>query len=159
MKRSPQSSRKAFTLIEVMLAATIMLAGIVGAIQVLVSGSEMLETSRTQAVALQIIDSELAAVRMANLSGTWSASQPTALANGTSAISLATKYPASAYPNFQSVINLFTSCTRTVSFAQSRTDYKQVTITLTWQNHEGRSYTRTGTTYVGKNGLYVSYQR
>src|SRR5476651_2230699 len=64
MKHSPQHSAKAFTLIEVMLAATIMLAGIVGAIQVLVSGSEMLETSRKQAAALQIIDSELARVRM-----------------------------------------------------------------------------------------------
>lgn len=144
-----------------MLAAAIMLAGIVGAIQVLVSGSEMLETSRTQAVALQIIDSELAAVRMASLSGSWATNKPTALQNGSSLLNLSAKYPASSYPNFQSVINLLVAskCTRTVSFAQSRTDFKQVTVTLTWTNHEGRQYTRSGITYVGKNGLYVSYQR
>ncbi len=74
-----QSSKNAFTLIEVMLAADIMLAGVVGAIQVLVSGSEMLETSRKQTAAMQIIDSELARVRLNDLSGTWySSSQPNA---------------------------------------------------------------------------------
>jgi hypothetical protein len=145
-----------------------MLAGIVGAIQVLVSGSEMLETSRKQAAALQIIDSELARVRMSNLSGTWSSTQPTALANGTTTIDLLNnRYPsttsssaanAASYAEFRKQILKFT-CTRTVGFAMSRTDYKQVTIKVTWTNHNGRTYSRSGTTYVGKNGLYVSYQR
>jgi hypothetical protein len=158
MNRSQLNSTKAFTLVEVALASAVMLAGIVGAIQVLVSGSQLLETSRTQAIAMRIIDSELATVRMSNLYGTWSASAPSALANGSSTINLATRYPASSYPSFQSVIPTFT-CTRTVSFAQSRTDFKQVTITITWVNHLGRTYTRTGTTYVSKNGLSLSYQR
>jgi type II secretory pathway pseudopilin PulG len=162
-------SAKAFTLIEVMLAATFMLAGIVGAIQVLVSGSEMLETSRKQAAALQIIDSELARVRMSNLSD-WSLNPlknppekiPAALPNTNSngvTIDLNSRYPASSYnTDFRTLIQKFT-CTRTVGFAMNRTDYKQVTIKVTWTNHNGRTYTRTGTTYVGKNGLYVSYQR
>lgn len=147
-----------------MLAAAIMLAGVVGAIQVLVSGSEMLETSRKQAAAMQIIDSELAKTRLGNLSGTWSATLPAGLPNGTTTINLLsgsnTRYPSgtASYTDFRSVIQNFT-CTRTVGFALGRTDYKQVTVTVTWTNHEGRSYTRTGTTYVGKNGLYVSYQR
>jgi Tfp pilus assembly protein PilV len=161
MKRSSPYSLKAFTLIEVMLAATIMLAGVVGAIQVLVSGSEMLETSRKQAAALQIIDSELARVRMKDLSGTWSTSLPSGLPNGTTTINLLTsRYPSSSasYTDFRNVIQNFT-CTRIVGFAMGRTDYKQVTITVNWTNHNGRTYTRSGTTYVGKNGLYVSYQR
>jgi hypothetical protein len=158
MKRSPLNSIRAFTLIEVALGSAVMLAGIVGAIQVLVSGSQLLETSRTQAIAMRIIDSELANVRMANLYGAWGTNSPSALANGTSTISLATRYPAATYPSFQSVIPTFV-CTRTVSFAQSRTDFKQVTISIQWTNHLGRTYTRTGTTYVSKNGLSLSYQR
>lgn len=142
-----------------MLAATVMLAGIVGAIQVLVSGSEMLETSRKQAIALQIIDTELARVRMSNLS-TWSSTTvPTALTNST--FTVASRYPASNYPNtdFQNLIKNF-SCTRTVTAPiGTRTDFKQVTVKVTWTNHNGRSYTRSGTTYIAKNGLYVSYQR
>ena len=144
-----------------MLAATVMLAGIVGAIQVLVSGSEMLETSRKQAAALQIIDSELARVRMSNLSGSWSSTLPATLPNGTTTIDLLNnRYPSStaSYTDFRTLIQKFT-CTRTVAFAMSRTDYKQVTIKVTWTNHNGRTYSRSGTTYVGKNGLYVSYQR
>ncbi|HWA09424.1 MAG TPA: prepilin-type N-terminal cleavage/methylation domain-containing protein [Opitutaceae bacterium] len=174
MKSSLQRSTQGFTLIEVMLAAAIMLAGIVGAIQVLVSGSEMLETSRKQAAAMQIIDSEIARVRMSNLSGAWSSTLPSALANGTTTINLVSsnlagssnpttpRYPSSmaSYSSFRTLLqNSSFACTRTVSFALSRTDYKQVTFTVTWSNHNGRTYTRTGTTYVGKNGLYVSYQR
>jgi prepilin-type N-terminal cleavage/methylation domain-containing protein len=163
MKRSMRSSKNAFTLIEVMLAAAIMLAGVVGAIQVLVSGSEMLETSRKQTAAMQIIDSELARVRLGDLSGTWySASQPNAyplgLPNGTTTISLPTRYSGTSYTDFRNLIQNFT-CTRTVSYALSRTDFKQVVITVSWTNHEQRTYTRTGITYVGKNGLYASYQR
>jgi Tfp pilus assembly protein PilV len=176
VKFSAHRSEKAFTLIEVMLAATVMLAGVVGAIQVLVSGSEMLETSRKQAAALQIIDSELARVRMSNLSGAWSSVLPLALKNGTTPIYLlespdssnparyldpsasGAQANAKSYVEFRNLIKKFT-CTRKVDFAMGRTDYKQVTITVTWTNHNGRTYSRTGTTYVGKNGLYVSYQR
>lgn len=121
----------------------------------------MLETSRKQAAALQIIDSELARVRMSNLSGAWSSTLPATLPNGATTIDLlSNRYPSSttSYTDYRKLIQTFT-CTRTVGFALSRTDYKQVTIRVTWTNHNGRTYSRSGTTYVGKNGLYVSYQR
>ena len=54
-----RSRRKAFTIIEVMMAAAVMLAGIMGMIQVVVSGSEMIDVSRKQTIAAQIIHSEI----------------------------------------------------------------------------------------------------
>ena len=45
------------------------------------------------------------------------------------------------------------------STVQYRTDLKQITFTVSWTGNTGRSYTRSGSTYVGKNGLYVTYQR
>jgi hypothetical protein len=35
----------------------------------------------------------------------------------------------------------------------------QVTFTVTWTGITGHTYTRTSTTYVSQNGLYVAYQR
>src|SRR3954469_1033654 len=52
-------SRSAFTLVEVLLAATVMLAGIVGMMHVLTSGAEMLDASRKQTIATQIMHGEI----------------------------------------------------------------------------------------------------
>ena len=47
--------KKAFTLLEVMMAAAFLLAGVRGMTQVLISGSEMIDVSRKQTIATQII--------------------------------------------------------------------------------------------------------
>ncbi|MEX2045174.1 MAG: hypothetical protein WD941_07460, partial [Opitutus sp.] len=49
------------------------------------------------------------------------------------------------------------SCRRVITTV--RTDLKKITFTVTWKGSTGRTYTRTGSTYVGRNGLYVTYQR
>lgn len=166
MKHSPPRSAKAFTLIEVMLAATLMVAGVVGAIQVLVSGSEMLETSRKQAVALQIIDSEIA--KMHVTSWTQIATLPTtktATVNSTKTKLLYTT-SGTTFDTIDTVVPVDStfSCQRAVTVvrkdASNNPLFDQITFTVTWNNRSsGRAYTRTGTTYVGKYGLYVSYQR
>ena len=152
MKRPPSKASAGFTLIEVMLAAAVLLAGIVGGIQVIMSGSAMLETSRKQAVALEIIHSELDRVRVQD----WSV-----LANGSNvAVDLASRYPAASYPAFQTALGSSSfACTRTIADVSGKSNYKSVEFTVTWKNHNGTSSTRSGSTYVGKNGLYVSYQK
>jgi len=58
--------------------------------------------------------------------------------------------------NLPTIAKGFT-CTRTIS--DVRTDLKQVTISVTWTGSTGKTYTRSGSTYVAKDGLYVTYQR
>ena len=118
-----------------------MLAGIVGMMQAVTSGSEMLDVSRKQSVATQIIHNEIEKIRVSD----WT--DITALPS-TALVPLNSSFQASS-PSFK--------CSRSVS--DVKTDLKQVTYTVTWVGSTGRSYTRSGSTYVGKNGLYVAYQR
>src|SRR3954470_11562391 len=135
-------SADAFTLVEVMIAAGVMLAGIVGMVQVVISGSEMLDVARKQTIAMQIIHSQLDDIRL----GDWT----TVNALPTSSTSITIN------SSLSTVATGFT-CSRSISTVKS--NMKQVTFTVTWTSNTGRRYTRSGSTYVGKNGLYVTYQR
>jgi Tfp pilus assembly protein PilV len=136
---------RAFTLAEVMMAAFVLALGLVGMIQVITSGSEMLDTSRKQAIAIRIIQSQIDQYR-GSIPADWSQ-----VSNSTSTITL------SSTP-FSAVATGFT-CTRTISSAIGDGTIKKVTYTVTWTGNTGRSHTRTGSTYIGKHGLHVSYQR
>ena len=164
--RRHQRRSAAFTLVEVMMAAAVMIAGVVGMMQVIVSGSEMLDVSRKQTVATQIIHGEIDRIR----TNTWSQ-----LSNGTTAITLAdaaspnstsARYTQTAYPEMWAMLTRSSfTCTRVIS--DVRTDLKKIQFTVTWKGNTNRvvgsvntrQYSRTGSTYFGKNGLYVTYQR
>ena len=148
------------------MAAVVMLAGVVGMMQVIVSGSEMLDVSRKQTMATQIIHGEIDRLRLS----TWSQ-----LSNGTTTILLAdaaTPNNTSARYTFSSYPELWTTLTRssfacTYVISDVRTDLKKIVFTVTWLGNtnrvvgatNSRRYTRTGSTYFGRNGLYVTYQR
>lgn len=136
---------RAFTLLEVMVAATVMMFGVVGMIQVVVSGSEMLDVARRQTVATQIIHSQIDQYR-ATIPTSWSS-----ISNGTTTIDLTATSFASVSTGF--------SCSRTISNVKSDGTLKKVTYTVTWTGNTGQSYSRTGSTYIGKDGLYVAFQR
>jgi Tfp pilus assembly protein PilV len=153
LRRQPQPS-PGFTLIEVMLAATVMLAGIVGMMHVITSGSEMLDVSRKQTIATQIMHGEIERVRLSD----WS-----------QIAALSTTQPAQGYADAASgrivqwvsdvgLIPLHAfKVSRTV--ADVRSDLKQVSYTVSWVGNTGHPYSRSTSTYVGRNGLYVAYQR
>jgi Tfp pilus assembly protein PilV len=143
--------RNAFTLVEVMVAATVMVLTIVGMIQVIVSGSEMLDVSRKQTIAMQIIHGQLENIRLSNWTqvGALGASRTVAVDAGDQAGFVFGSNLPTITRGFQ--------CTRTIT--DVRSDLKQVTFTVTWTGNTGRSYSRKGSTYVGRNGLYVTYQR
>ena len=142
---------EAFTLVEVMVAAGVMVLSIVGMIQVIVSGSEMLDVARKQTIAMQIIHGQLDHIRLSN----WT--QVSALATPrTVAVDGGDQAGFVFGANLPTISRGF-RCTRTI--ADVRTDLKQVTFTVTWTGNTGRTYSRKGSTYVGKDGLYVTYQQ
>jgi Tfp pilus assembly protein PilV len=135
--------QRAFTLLEVMMAATVLILAIVGMIQVVISGSEMLDFSRKQTIATQIIHDKIESLHLVD----WTT---------------VNVYPASATvtvaSTFAAVSTDFT-CTRTVTSIKADGTLYKITFTVTWKGNTGRAYSRSGTTYFGKNGLYVTYQR
>ncbi len=155
MAGNRKSQQRGLTLVEVMLAATVLALALVGMIQVVVSGSEMLDVSRKQTIAMQIIHGQIEQVRLLNWTqiGTLGSTDTVSVEAGDNTASgkmfiFGTNPPA--------IAKGFT-CTRTIS--DVRTDLKQVTITVTWTGSTGRTYSRSGSTYVAKDGLYVTYQR
>ncbi len=142
-------------MVEVTVAAGVMALALVGMIQVVVSGSEMLDVARKQTIAMQIIHGQIDQIRLLTWTqvGTLGTTDTRAVDAGDD---LTSGKMFVFGPNLPVVAKGFT-LTRTI--ATVRTDLKEVTFTVTWKGNTGRSHTRTGSTYVGKNGLYVSYQR
>lgn len=156
---TPANSR-AFTLVEVMVASSVVVLGLVGMIQAIVSGSEMLDLARKQTIAAQIIHGQIDNIRLSNWTEVGNLTSGTTVKvdasddSGNQSNNVSKGFVFGS--NLPEVARDFT-CTRTISTV--RTDMKQVTFTVGWRGNTGRSYSRTGSTYVTKNGLYVTYQR
>lgn len=137
------------------MAAGVMALALVGMIQVVVSGSEMLDVARKQTIATQIIHGQIDQIRLLTWTqvGSLGSSDTVAVENGDNRTSGKMFIFGS---NLPLVARGFT-LTRTITTV--RTDLKEVTFAVSWKGNTGRSHTRTGSTYVAKNGLYVSYQR
>lgn len=148
--------RSGFTLVEVMVAAGVMVLGMVGMIHVITQGSQMLDLARKQTVAMQIIHGQIENIRLM----TW-----TQVNNLDADITVWVRESDDAYnrsegfdfgTNITAVSTGF-RCRRVITTV--RTDLVQVAYTVTWTGNTGRSFSRTSSTYLGKNGLYVTYQR
>ena len=71
------ANQKAFTLIEVLMAATVLVVSFTAVIQAVMMGSDMIDTARKQLIAQQIIEEEISGQRL----GTWT--NLTSLTDGT----------------------------------------------------------------------------
>ena len=152
---------------EVALAATVLALTLVGMIQVVESGSEMLDLSRKQTIAAQILQGEIDELRLQ----AWSTISGDPSGNGYQAgpTSL-TALNDPAFATFSGATGKFT-LTRYVSCIEPNqpnlnpSPYSstplllQVTFTVSWTGVTGHTYKRTSTTFVGKNGLNAAYQR
>jgi uncharacterized protein (TIGR02598 family) len=166
-------SSEGFTLIEVVLAAMVLLAGLVGVIQVISSGVEMLDVSRKQAIAMRIIQSEIDKLRLNN----WTkiTSLPLSPTSETAVVDTS-RDPQSKTLFYDATSPLTTTdklrivevgtpvdstftCMRTVEYVTGETGVRKITFTVTWQRNGGHSYSRSGFTYFAQNGLYVAFQR
>ncbi len=163
-------THEGFTILEVALAATVLALTLVGMIQVIDSGSEMLDLSRKQTIAAQILHSEIDQLRLQS----W----PIVSTYPAGPIQFTTILGQTAYDPIlaglaQQLGGTFPyTLKRTVACVQpSQPDLLpispypnpplllQVTFTINWIGVTGHSYTRTSTTFVGQNGLSVAYQR
>lgn len=150
----PQS--RGFTLVEVVVAASVMLAGIVGMMHVITSGSEMLDASRKQTIATQIMHGEIERIRVTN----WEkiaalAVDPTTPKTGSAKVAGQRLVSWEGDPNF----NFNDAFRFTREFTSPKSGMKQVTYSVSWVGNTGKVYNRSASTYIGKNGLYVAYQR
>ncbi|HWA28371.1 MAG TPA: prepilin-type N-terminal cleavage/methylation domain-containing protein, partial [Lacunisphaera sp.] len=155
-----------FTLVEVMMASVILVVGLIGTIQIVTVGSEMMATARRQTIAAQILEHEIGKLRLES----WAT------------ISALTDSAAATYTSDQASLNTAiagsgVSFTLERDVTQVTTDLYEVAFTVTWTkggtttaansvngswlnklSYSGsasiaRTYTRKSAAYFGKYGL------
>ena len=166
MNRSPQQKprTRAFTLIEVMLGGAFIALAFIGMVQVIISGSNMLDLSRKQTIAAQIIHTELDQVKLydwTTVNG-WASTSST-ISIDTLSGSDAVSSSRFGYPELQTLKNVAKGFTvvRTVTAISGRADMVTIKFTVTWTSNLStkKTFSRYGTTNFGKNGLFVTYKR
>lgn len=133
---------RAFTIVEVMVAAGVLIFGLVTAITTMQRGLQAVDTSRNLALATQLMQTELERLRLKS----W-AQLETLQASGQTAVTFDRSAGAAA-ARFH--------CTRTIADAKS--DMKEITLVTEWSGYDGRAHTARLITRYGKNGLndYIS---
>ena len=138
MKRPPPISllRRAlrgFTIVEVMVSATILAVGIVGVVTVSQSGLQALDTARNLSAASQLMQSEMERVRLMSwvqLQSLQDSGETTVALEGTPG-----RY----------------SCT--LEIRDVKTNMKEITLVATWRGYDGRPHTARLITRYGRTGL------
>jgi Tfp pilus assembly protein PilV len=133
-----RAGRRAFTVLEVMVAASVMIFGITTAILTLQRGFQSLDAARNLTYASQVMQTELERLRLKN----WDQLQ-TLQNSGETAVAVES-VAGSGGEDF--------ACTRTIR--DVRTDMKEITLAATWRGHDGRPQTARLVTRYGRNGLY-----
>lgn len=173
----PTKSQKAFTLIEVMLAATVLLVSFTAVIQTVTIGAEMVDTARKQQIAQQIIDGEMTYQKTIP----WSQTGPTAygvlqMPNSTFRIRINTAGTAidDTSNGYNDLLRfglddnaaLLSAAKGFTVEVESTNDVPspmppivEIVWTVTWNSTAGRVHTRTGKGYYSEFGLRLSYQK
>lgn len=124
-----------FTLVEVMVASTVLVFGIVTAVTTSQRGLQALDTARNLTAASQIMQSEMECIRLLS----WT--QLGALQHsGDTTVAVP---PTAGLARF--------ACTREIT--DLKTDMKQITLTAVWRGYDGREHTARLITRYGKSGL------
>ena len=177
----PPASQKAYTLIEVMMAATILLVSFAGVIQSVTMGAEMIDTARKQQIAQQIIDNEIGVLRLGSWNNIVTMANGTAYSITVNSDGTTTESPAPAIPSrfalssnsnlilqakgFTCQAGVIPPATATPTYLRpasatlSNVTFLSITYAVTWTSGAGRTHTRTGVAYFGQNGLHLSYQQ
>lgn len=125
-------SLRSFTLVEVMVAATVMIFGLVSAVTVSQRGLQAVDTARNLTVASSLMQNEMERVRMMS----WAQLKALQRSGDTSV-------PLTAPARF--------TCGRKITDVKS--DMKQITLTATWHGYDGRPHTARLITRYGRYGL------
>lgn len=134
----PRSVGRGFTVLEVMVAASVMLLGITSAILTLQRGFQALDAARNLTYASQVMQTELERLRLRS----WDQLQALQDSGATAVtVEAVTGLGGEGF-----------SCMRTIR--DVRTDMKEITLASTWRGHDGRAQTARLVTRYGRNGLY-----
>ncbi|MEO7597796.1 MAG: hypothetical protein ABIV50_02605 [Opitutus sp.] len=147
-------SKAGFTIIEVVIAATVMVLAISGSLIVVQQGIRAIDTARYTTLAGQILQSQVEKIRML----TWTQLTSTTYGPGATANATFTPDVASAAT---AQINRFTAGGVAGRFSQSitsapspfDTQMKIITLTANWTGSDGRAHTLSYTTRYLQNGI------
>lgn len=148
------------------MASAILVIGLIGMIQGITIGSEMMATARRQTIAAQILDHEIGKLRLKNWTYISSLASAAAVTYDSDLASLDTAIAASGVTfTLASTVTTVTTDLRevtfTVTWTKSGTTTAATTATGSWLNQLSfaspspiaRTYTRMSTAYFGKYGL------
>jgi hypothetical protein len=154
-------SHRAFTLVEVMMAATILVVGFIGMIQALTIGSEMMATARRQTLATRLLNHYVDKLRVETYA-TIDALPKTSTLIGSSV---------SSEPAFDDEFVTPVSASgavfrlhRAIAAVSGSSDLLDVTLTVTWVVRPSgitvsRTYTRTNSVYIARHGLNLRHAK
>lgn len=136
------SSQRAFTLVEVMVAMTVLILVFVSSVSAITIGFRVVEDTRMNTLASQVLQSEVETLRLKN----WS--EISAL-------------PASASFTIDSTLNAAAfdrfTCQRVVT--DENADLKQIVLTVSWNAINGQPRVRRYVTYIARGGLNDYFYR
>jgi hypothetical protein len=138
--------RAAFTLVEVMMAFTILIAGLCGGLATLQSGFKAIDSARCSTLSAQIMQSQIERLRLLN----WT--DLTATIGADVVIPVTELVPASA----SDMAGRFV-LKQTVATDPSRPDIANITLNVTWTGLGNIPHSRNFVTRYAKNGLYDYY--
>lgn len=163
---SNRSGSNGFTLVEVMMASVILVVGLMGMIQGVTIGSEMMATARRQTLASQILEHEIGKLRLADWTTVSGLANASAATYTSDQASLNTAIAASGvtFNLARSVASVTTDLyevTLTVTWTKSGTTTAATTASGSWFNKLAfsgsapiaRTYTRKSVAYFSKYGL------
>jgi type II secretory pathway pseudopilin PulG len=151
-ERSRVSSRAGFTILEVTLAAFVLLFAISSALYVMQAGFRALDLARTTTVVSQLLQSEIETVRLMNW-GDVSKMEPDNPVHVAWAYEGSVKLPQS----LQLTRTVRAVPTPTGSELPIEPDVRQIVVAASWITADGRSHLRSTSTQYGKNGLNDYY--
>lgn len=138
--------RSGFTIVEVMMAAIVMAFAITTSIVTLQRGFLSIDTARNLVIAGQIMQSEIEKMRVSPWSSTVTVTGIVDYTNTFPALNIDPVFTANTF-----IGDRFT-LTRTME--NPKPDLRQITLTITWRNYDGRTLSRSYTTYYARYGLY-----
>ena len=142
---------RAFTIVEVMIAASVMVLAISSSLIVLQHGLRAIDTARYTTLAGQVLQSQMEKLRLLTWTQINSATGPVAYTTFTPDV-VAT---ATAQLQRFTVAGVPQRCAQAITDASELPGgfMKKITLTATWSGSDGRPHTLSYITYYAKNGM------
>lgn len=156
------------------MAMAVVVVAVVGMMQAVTIGSETLDTARKQQVAAQLVNAEITRLRQ----GAWSVianlpAEATITINAAGGISgdagsfALSNFTAAATDDDTALsaqaggfsCSLTSTRLRPTGATAASVTFVKLVYTVTWTGNTGRTHSRRTETYLGMNGLHLSYQQ